>query len=137
MLKNLRKNKKGFTLIELIIVIVILVILVAIAVPAVSGQIAKANKSKVASNAKLAYNSICILIAEDIQAGNVLDTLDYYASICYKEAGTPPPSTTVTYVFTTGAALSKDGKITGGTFEYTEGSLTRVFTINDNQWSDK
>lgn len=37
MIKNLRKNKKGFTLIELIVVIAILAILAAIAVPRVMG----------------------------------------------------------------------------------------------------
>jgi prepilin-type N-terminal cleavage/methylation domain-containing protein len=37
------KNKKGFTLVEVIVVLVILAILMAIAVPALTGYIAKAN----------------------------------------------------------------------------------------------
>ncbi len=44
-LKRKAKNKKGFTLIELIIVIVIIAILAAIAIPAVLGYIQKAKDS--------------------------------------------------------------------------------------------
>ncbi len=55
-----RKNKKGFTLIELIVVIAILAILAAIAIPSFIGitdsaneQVARANASNIAT----AYNS--------------------------------------------------------------------------------
>ena len=41
------KNKKGFTLVELIVVLVILAILAALLVPALTGYIDKANKEKV------------------------------------------------------------------------------------------
>lgn len=41
--KNIRKNRKGFTLIELIVVIAILAILAAIAIPAFSGTLNKAK----------------------------------------------------------------------------------------------
>ena len=41
------KNKKGFTLVELIVVLVILAILAALLVPALTGYIDKANKDKV------------------------------------------------------------------------------------------
>lgn len=56
MLLKVRKNKKGFTLIELIVVVAILAILAAIAVPQFIGlqntakqAVAKANASTVAS----------------------------------------------------------------------------------------
>lgn len=42
--KNIRKNRKGFTLIELIVVIAILAILAAIAIPAFSGTLSKAKE---------------------------------------------------------------------------------------------
>lgn len=41
---NLKKNKKGFTLVEVIVVLVILAILAAILVPAMIGWINKANE---------------------------------------------------------------------------------------------
>ena len=41
------KNKKGFTLVELIVVLVILATLAALLVPALTGYIDKANKQKV------------------------------------------------------------------------------------------
>jgi len=48
-------NKKGFTLIELIVVIAILAILAAILIPAVTGYITKATDSKNAANCRSIY----------------------------------------------------------------------------------
>ena len=47
------KNKKGFTLVELIVVLVILAILAALLVPALTGYIDKANKEKVVSECRM------------------------------------------------------------------------------------
>ncbi len=48
MLKKLRKNnKKGFTLVELIVVLVILAILAALLVPALTGYIDKAKEKQI------------------------------------------------------------------------------------------
>ncbi len=53
MVKTLRKtNKKGFTLVELVIVIAILAILAAIAIPTVSNVISTANKNVDKANAQ-------------------------------------------------------------------------------------
>lgn len=41
------KDKKGFTLVELIVVLVILAILAALLVPALTGYIDKANNEKI------------------------------------------------------------------------------------------
>lgn len=48
-------NKKGFTLIELIVVIAILAILAAILIPSVTGYITKATDSKNAANCRSLY----------------------------------------------------------------------------------
>ena len=52
MFKHMRKNKKGFTLIELIVVIAILAILAAIAIPTFAGITENANQEVLAANAR-------------------------------------------------------------------------------------
>lgn len=51
-MKKILKNKKGFTLIELIVVIAIIAILAAIAIPTFSGVMNDAKKANVISIAK-------------------------------------------------------------------------------------
>lgn len=53
--KDLKKNKKGFTLIEIIVVLVIMGILLAVAVPAVLGYVGKAQESQYLSEARAGY----------------------------------------------------------------------------------
>ena len=76
-------NKKGFTLIELIIVVAILAVLAAIAIPTVAGLIDKANVSADKSNANEMTNAIERFVSEyelakqDIYAGTFIpDNLD-------------------------------------------------------------
>lgn len=52
-----RTNKKGFTLVELIVVLVILAILAAILVPALLGYIDRAKKQQIVLNAKSALTA--------------------------------------------------------------------------------
>ncbi|MDD2469441.1 MAG: prepilin-type N-terminal cleavage/methylation domain-containing protein [Bacilli bacterium] len=47
------KNKKGFTLVELLAVIVILAIILAIAIPGITGMVDKAKLSALESDAKM------------------------------------------------------------------------------------
>ena len=46
------KDRKGFTLVELIVVLVILAILAALLIPALTGYIDKANKEKVVAETR-------------------------------------------------------------------------------------
>ncbi|MFQ9762938.1 MAG: prepilin-type N-terminal cleavage/methylation domain-containing protein [Gemmiger formicilis] len=48
------KNRKGFTLVELIVVLVILAILAALLIPAMTGYIDKANEEKVIAECRMA-----------------------------------------------------------------------------------
>ena len=54
-LKNRSKDKKGFTLAELLIVVAIIAVLVAIAIPIFSNQLEKAREATDAANLRAAY----------------------------------------------------------------------------------
>jgi len=58
-----RLNKKGFTLIELIVVIAILAILAAILIPSLTGYIQKANDARDEASARAAYSSAMLISA--------------------------------------------------------------------------
>lgn len=51
------KNKKGFTIVELVIVIAVIAILAAVLIPTFSGVVEKANESKRVQAARNAYTS--------------------------------------------------------------------------------
>ena len=69
------KNKKGFTLVELIVVMVILAILAALLIPALTGYIDKANKEKVVAETRMvamAVQTECSEAYGNAGAGNAL-----------------------------------------------------------------
>ena len=55
MLKKIRKNKKGFTLAELLIVVAIIAVLVAISIPIFNSQLEKSRDAVSVSNIRAAY----------------------------------------------------------------------------------
>ena len=63
--KNIRKNRKGFTLIELIVVIAILAILAAIAIPAFSGTLNKAKVRADEATLRVLQSSVRLYQAEN------------------------------------------------------------------------
>lgn len=63
-LKAKLKNKKGFTLVELVVVIAVLAILAAIAIPIVTGVVDKANAATDAANAQAYESAFKMLTAE-------------------------------------------------------------------------
>lgn len=64
------KNKKGFTLVELIVVLVILAILAALLIPALTGYIDKANKEKVTAECRM------VVMAAQTEASEEYGKLD-------------------------------------------------------------
>lgn len=63
-MKNL-KNKKGFTLVELVIVIAVIAILAAVLIPTFSNVIEKANASKELQEVTNAYKEALVNVLED------------------------------------------------------------------------
>ncbi|WP_352397423.1 type II secretion system protein [[Clostridium] aminophilum] len=59
MLKKMRE-RKGFTLAELLIVVAIIGVLVAIAIPIFTSQLEKSRDAVTASNARAAYAEACV-----------------------------------------------------------------------------
>lgn len=90
------KDKKGFTLVEIIVVLVILAILAAIAVPSVLGYVEEAKKEKYIAEAKAIYTVIQV---EEARLENEIDYTDkgdsyhnmedMYNKLCNKTADNP------------------------------------------------
>lgn len=81
MFKLMRRNKKGFTLIELIVVIAILAILAAIAIPTFTGFTNEANAKVNLANARSiatainAYNSMETVEANKLGASSTMSAV--------------------------------------------------------------
>ena len=75
MIKKIQKrnNKKGFTLVEIIVVLVIMAILAAIAVPAVMGYIDDANEATYVQEAR----SIYLVVQTESAKAKVDDTISW------------------------------------------------------------
>lgn len=80
MKKHLKKNKKGFTLVEVVVVLVILAILAAIAIPALTGYIDDANKRSATTGARTALVGLQHLASTNKTDNNATTTGGYFNS---------------------------------------------------------
>ncbi|MBS7009300.1 prepilin-type N-terminal cleavage/methylation domain-containing protein [Anaerostipes sp.] len=80
--QKLRKDKKGFTLVELIVVLVILAILIALLIPTLTGYIDNANKKKVQSEGRQVLMAAQTLAEDDY-------VFDGTKTMCGVTAGVP------------------------------------------------
>lgn len=130
MIKKLQRksNKKGFTLVEIIVVLVILAILTAIAVPAVLGYINDAKDSKYVQEARSIYIVVQTEEAKVRAEANNKDlvlTQDQYDTI----AGTAATKTGLTSV-----AITKPDS--NGKYVFTWTSDGKTITANLTKNSD-
>ena len=69
-----KSNKKGFTIVELVIVIAVIAILSAVLIPTFGGIIEKANESKAIQEVKNAYTAT---LAIDLSTADTSDDVVY------------------------------------------------------------
>lgn len=77
-----KNNKKGFTIVELVIVIAVIAILAAVLIPTFAGIVSKANASKALQEAQ---NAIKVVTAEYAAKGETVSEATIY---CYDKAVT-------------------------------------------------
>lgn len=76
MLREKLRNKKGFTLIEIIVVIVILAVLMAVAVPSVMSYMNEGNKAKYETVARAALINTQTAVAKDYGDDGKINNVD-------------------------------------------------------------
>ncbi|WP_294475145.1 prepilin-type N-terminal cleavage/methylation domain-containing protein [uncultured Ruminococcus sp.] len=121
-------NKKGFTLVELVVVIAIIGVLAAILVPSMMGYVKKSRLKTANGNAKTAYNTAAGALADLETSGVQVSSLD--TSVECNSGTTSVPdidsvdsSTAVTYVkAVVQNALGANGK--DGGVAYLKGDTT-------------
>lgn len=79
-LRNKRKDKKGFTLVELIVVLIILAILAALLIPALTGYIDKAKDKQIIAETRQAVMAAQTLADEEYAKGVAVTYNDDSAS---------------------------------------------------------
>ena len=141
----MKKNNKGFTLVELIVVLVILAILAAILTPALLGYIDRARAEKDYSTAQTIRVAAQAAIDQAYGDGYKTDGSTAVTSIQDMDGSfTGTPTTTDKYpkmVFT--LATVDTAKVTTFTFNYTDGIITdgtvtingSIYALSNNTWS--
>lgn len=81
MLSKIKKNEKGFTLMEMLIVVAIIAVLVAIAIPTFTSSLNKAKGATDAANIRAGYASMMLQVLEGDLSGNtptITEGTEYY-----------------------------------------------------------
>ena len=70
----MKKNRKGFTLAELLIVVAIIAVLVAIAIPVFTTQLEKSREATDVANVRSAYATLMADYLQDTEANQIVIT---------------------------------------------------------------
>lgn len=151
-----KNNRKGFTIVELVIVIAVIAILAAVLIPTFAGIVEKANESKALQEAKNAYTADLALldgvVEKDAKGDAYVKTKDsaldtkktYYTyseeSNKYSKVDSPAVGNIKTY-YEVAYTLAGEFDIVENSDDYTytykaEGSeYTCVYDTADNEWT--
>lgn len=108
------RNRKGFTLIELIVVIAILAILAAIAIPAFTGTLNRSKQKTHDANVRVIESAIALYCAETGNAADTVDAINTLIPTYLKENPDDPLTSAVAggYSVTDGAVTPAYGTYT-------------------------
>lgn len=123
---NKKNDKKGFTLVELIVVLIILAILAALLIPALTGYIDKAKNKQIVAETRMAVMAAQTLVDEEYAKGT--DPLIAPSVTDIQELGE------ITGDITLESDDITDGKIT--TMTYERAGKTCVYTAGDTSGTD-
>lgn len=130
-LESLKKDQKGFTLVELIVVLVILAILAALLVPALLGYIDRARNSKYLEEARSIYTAVQAVSDERYaKNGNQVNLADKDDCTAIDKLVTP------TTLLKSGAALNSTNPVsykgTTGHDKYTVSTFTNMQFVSQD-----
>lgn len=128
MIKKLKKNKKGFTLVELIVVLVIIAILAAMLIPALTGYIDKAKDKDIIAETRSAVMATQTLVDEEYAGKDVGSAVEFD-----KGNVTVTNITELAEIDGTidGVEINKDGKVTK--LVYTKDGKTCTYSVAGNK----
>jgi type IV pilus assembly protein PilA len=137
------KDKKGFTLVELIVVLVILAILAALLVPALTGYIDKANKEKVVAETRMVAMAVQTEASEAYGAAGAGKTLNDTAADTKWEDDTTSTTDHIDNIkalaevvdltnTTFEATITKDGKVSE--VKYNSGAYTCTYNATNKTY---
>lgn len=113
MLSKIKKNEKGFTLMEMLIVVAIIAVLIAIAIPTFNSSLNKAKVAADEANIRAGYASAMV----QVLAGDMAEPTEgavYYlqkdGSVKAADGGKAPATTSYTCQGTPGAAVDIAGQ---------------------------
>lgn len=143
MLKKMKNNKKGFTLVELIVVLVILAILAALLIPALTGYIDKAKEKSITAETRQVVMAAQTLVDEEYGALSVADAATAITIEANATAGTSSDKQVTTAEIAKLAEVGEknivsgtvgtDGKVTE--IVYSKGGMTCTYSSKDNTYT--